>query len=119
VLAVLPLILKVYGLSADASYWTNRLVWSHGIMMVIIWPLAYTLPVTFRAAGDARFPMLVSMLSMLLCRIALSYVFGVWFKMGMYGTWIAMFVDWIVKAGIFAWRYGSGKWIRYSTVGVG
>jgi Na+-driven multidrug efflux pump len=31
--------------------------------MVIIWPLAYTLPVTFRVSGDAKFPMIVDIIS--------------------------------------------------------
>jgi Na+-driven multidrug efflux pump len=116
VLALLPLILNVYGLSAEATMWTRRLVWLHAIIMILIWPLAYTLPVTFRAAGDAKFPMVVSMVSMIVCRIALSYVLGIYFHMGMFGTWVAMFVDWFVKAIIFVWRYVSGKWTTFSAI---
>ena len=113
VLLSLPAILGSYGLSAQATEWVRQLSWGHAIMMVLIWPLAYTLPVTFRAAGDAKFPMAVSMSSMLFCRIALSWVFGVLFGMGMIGTWIAMFVDWIAKAAIFVVRYARGSWMRY------
>lgn len=116
VLALLPVVLNVYGLSAEATIWTRRLVWLHAIVMILIWPLAYTLPVTFRAAGDAKFPMVVSMASMIVCRIALSYVFGLYFHMGMFGTWVAMFVDWFVKAIIFVWRYSSGKWTAFSAI---
>lgn len=116
VVALLPLILNVYGLSAEATMWTCRLVWLHAIIMILIWPLAYTLPVTFRAAGDAKFPMVVSMVSMIVCRIALSYLFGLYFHMGMFGTWVAMFVDWFVKAIIFVWRYVSGKWTTFSAI---
>jgi Na+-driven multidrug efflux pump len=85
-------------------------------MMILIWPIAYTLPVTFRAAGDAKFPMVVSMLSMIFCRVALSYVFGILLGMGMLGTWAAMFVDWILKAAIFAARYMSGRWTRFRAI---
>jgi Na+-driven multidrug efflux pump len=84
--------------------------------MVFIWPLAYTLPVTFRAAGDARFPMVIGSLSMLFCRIALAYLLGIYFHMGMFGTWVAMFIDWIVKAIIFIYRYISGKWVRFRVI---
>jgi putative efflux protein, MATE family len=117
VLALLPAILGLYGLSAQATEWARQLAWAHAIMMLLIWPIAYTLPVTFRAAGDAKFPMAVSMLSMVFCRIALSYVFGLWLGLGMLGTWAAMFVDWIVKAAIFAARYASGRWTRYRATG--
>lgn len=116
VLLFLPMILNIYGLSDEATFWTHRLVWLHAIVMILIWPLAYTLPVTFRAAGDATYPMLVSISAMIGCRIALSYLFGLYFHMGMFGTWVAMFCDWIIKAIIFSWRYLSEKWISYSAI---
>lgn len=116
VLVLLPVILNIYGLSAEATMWTRRLVWLHAIIMILIWPLAYTLPVTFRAAGDAKFPMVVSIVSMIVCRIALSYVFSLYFHMGMFGTWVAMFIDWIVKAIIFVCRYISGKWTKFHAI---
>jgi putative MATE family efflux protein len=116
VLAALPAILGLYGLSAQATQWVRELAWAHAVMMILIWPIGYTLPVTFRAAGDARFPMVVSMLSMILCRIVLSYVFGILLGMGMIGTWAAMFADWIVKAAIFAARYMSGRWTQFRAI---
>jgi len=115
VLALLPTILNIYGLSPEATEWTYKLVWAHAVMLVI-WPLGYTLPVTFRAAGDARFPMLISVASMIFCRIILAFVFSLYFEMGMLGTWAAMFVDWIVKAIIFVWRYLSGRWTKFHVV---
>jgi putative MATE family efflux protein len=116
VLLLLPAILGLYGLSAEATRWTTEIVWGHGLMMILIWPLAYSLPVTFRAAGDAKFPMVISIVSMVLCRIVLAYVFGSYLNMGMIGTWVAMFVDWIVKAMVFVWRYVSGKWTNYQVI---
>lgn len=116
VLALLPLIMEVYGLSEAATAMAVKNVWWHGIFMVFIWPLAYTLPVTFRASGDARFPMLVGILTMIFCRIALAYLLGIYFNMGMFGTWVAMFIDWIVKSVIFAYRYMSGHWTRFQTI---
>lgn len=113
VLALLPAILNVYGLSEEATAMTTQNVWWHGVFMVVIWPLAYTLPVTFRAAGDAKFPMLVGIMSMFFCRIALAYVFSIYFNMGMFDTWVAMFIDWIVKAAVFVYRYFNGRWTAY------
>lgn len=116
VILLLPATLNIYALSPEATQWTTEIVWGHAIMMILIWPLAYTLPVTFRAAGDAKFPMVISIVTMIFCRILLAYVFGVYLNMGMIGTWIAMFVDWIVKAIIFVWRYFSGKWTEYRAI---
>lgn len=116
VLVLLPFIMKVYGLSEAATLMTTRNVWWHGAFMVLIWPLAYTLPVTFRASGDAKFPMMVGILSMFFCRIALAYLLGFYFNMGMFGTWVAMFIDWIVKSVIFVYRYFSGKWTKFHAI---
>jgi Na+-driven multidrug efflux pump len=116
VLALLPAILKVYGLSESATSLTTQIVWWHAAFALLIWPLGYTLPVTFRASGDAKFPMIVAMLSMFFCRIALAYLLGVYFNMGMFGTWVAMFMDWIVKSIIFIRRYISGKWTKFHAI---
>lgn len=116
VLAVLPMILKLYGLSETATVLTTQIVWWHGAFTVLVWPLAYTLPVIFRAAGDAKFPMLIGIAAMFFCRIALAYVLSNNFNMGMFGTWVAMFIDWIVKAVIFIYRYFSGRWTTFHAI---
>ena len=115
VLSLLPFILHIYHLSSEATSYTYKLSWYHAVMM-IIWPLGYSLPVVFRASGDAKFPMAVASISMIVCRIVLAYVFALYFHMGMIGTWIAMFADWIVKALIFTYRYLSGKWIKFKYI---
>lgn len=116
VLTLLPFIMDVYGLSENATILTTQNVWWHGAFMVVIWPLAYTLPVVFRASGDAKFPMIIGALSMFFCRIALAYLLSIYFNMGMFGTWVAMFIDWVVKAVIFVFRYINGKWTTFHMI---
>lgn len=115
VLSALPILMDIYGLSEQATEWVYWIVWAHALFLVV-WPLGYTLPVVFRAAGDAKFPMGVSMVSMVFCRILLAFVFSIYFQMGMLGTWAAMFVDWIVKAVIFTVRYFRGTWTKYRKI---
>lgn len=116
VLACMPLILKVYNLSVEANTMTWTIVIAHAVMMILIWPSGYMLPIVFRGAGDAKFPMVVSIVSMIFCRIALSYVFALKFHMGMLGTWAAMFVDWIVKAVIYEWHYKKDAWTKFKVI---
>lgn len=111
VLFILPKILEIYGLSDQATQWIYQLVWVHAIML-LIWPLAYSLPVVFRAAGDAKFPMIISTSAMIFCRIILSFVFALYFNMGMVGTWVAMFLEWIVKGIIFTYIYLGRNWLK-------
>ncbi len=111
VLLLLEPILSLYALSEEALDLTRQIVWWHGAVMVLIWPLAYTFPVVFRSASDAKFPMAVSVACMFIFRIVFAYIFSLYLGLGMLGTWYAMFVDWAVKAVIFTHRYLSGRWI--------
>lgn len=80
--------------------------------MVVIWPVSFTLPNALRAANDARFTMSVSIASMWICRIGLSYVFGLVFKLGVVGVWLAMICDWFVRSAFFAVRFRGDRWTR-------
>jgi Na+-driven multidrug efflux pump len=34
------------------------------------------------------------------------------FGLGIIGVWTAMYADWIVRVGIYVWRYFSDRWLR-------
>lgn len=116
ILLLMPLIMSFYNLSSRATSYVWQIIILHGIMMTLIWPYGYMLPVIFRSSGDAQFPMIVSIISMVICRILFSYILAVIFNMGMMGTWYAMFLDWIVKAIIYTYHYIKGKWMNYQVV---
>ncbi|BBF44840.1 putative inner membrane protein [Lachnospiraceae bacterium KM106-2] len=112
VLLLMPLILRIYGLSDEATLMTWQIAISHAVLMCIIWPAGYMLPVVFRGAGEAKFPMVVSTTTMIICRIMFSYVFSLGFGMGMFATWVAMYLDWFAKAAIYMLYYKQDKWIQ-------
>ena len=116
IIAALPLIIGIYNLSPETAAMASEMVIWHGIFAIIIWPLSFTLPATFRGAGDSKSVMYISLAVMFACRIGLSYVIADWMGIGVFGTWIAMFVDWYVRAGIYVYRYFSNKWMEYRVV---
>ena len=116
IFALLPFILGIYNLSPQTAAMASEMVIWHGIFAIIIWPLSFTLPATFRGAGDSKSVMYISLIVMFTCRIALSYVIADWMGIGVFGTWIAMFIDWYVRAGIYVYRYFSNKWTEYRVV---
>ena len=116
IFAGLPMILGIYNLSAQTAAMTAEMVIWHGIFAVIIWPISFTLPSTFRGAGDSKSVMYISLAVMFICRIGLSYVIADWMGVGVFGTWIAMFIDWYVRAAIYVYRYFSNKWTQYRVV---
>ena len=70
----------------------------------------------FRAAGDARMCMIISVASMWIFRIVFSYILGRYMGMRVFGVWVAMIVDWIARAVCFLLRLKSGKWKHQAIV---
>ena len=116
ILAVLPFILKAYNLSDKTAQIATNIIYFHGISAILIWPLAFTLPGTFRACGDAKACMYISIFSMWIFRIGFSYVLGKYAGMGVFGVWVAMVIDWLFRTICFLIRYFSGKWRKKAIV---
>ena len=112
ILISLPLLLNLYNISDEARVLSAQLVRLHNIPAIALWCLSFTLPNTLRAAGDARFTMVVSIVSMAVFRIGFSVVLGIWMGMGAIGVWIAMDIDWVCRVICFVARYFSGAWTR-------
>jgi putative MATE family efflux protein len=110
ILLALNPIISIYRLSEE----TFRLAWQiamvHGIAAVVLSPASFALPNAFRAAGDVKFPMWVSILSMLIFRIGSGYVFAYVFRLGALSVWVAMVLDWLVRGACFVWRWKNGGW---------
>jgi putative MATE family efflux protein len=116
ILAFLPTLLTAYHLSAEASNLTFWIIVIHTIGANTFWPLGYTFPTTLRAAGDARFPLMVSLLTMTVCRFVLAWILGVGLGWGVLGAWIAMTADWVARSAFFVPRYLSGAWKKFRVV---
>lgn len=104
-----PLV-SFYRMSPDTTALALELLIIHGLGAMVIWPLSFTLPNSLRAAGDAKFTMTVSIISMWTCRIGLSYLFVYVFHWGVPGVWFAMIGDWAVRTVSFIIRFCGNKW---------
>lgn len=112
----LPWVLKLYNLSDITAQMTTDIMLFHSIGAVIFWPVSFTLPSTFRACGDARSCMIISILSMWIFRIGFSYVLGKFMGMGVFGIWVAMVIDWVFRSICFIIRYFRGTWKKQAFV---
>lgn len=86
------------------------------IVKPIVWTLAFIPAYGFRAAGDVRFSMVVSILSMWIFRVSLVMVLVRVFKMGPIAVWIGMFTDWTVRAIVFSVRVKNRKWLEHQVI---
>lgn len=112
----LPVLLKLYNLSPETSQITRDIMLFHSIGAIIFWPVSFTLPATFRACGDARSCMLISILSMWIFRIGFSYILGKFMGIGVFGIWVAMVIDWVFRSICFIIRYFRGTWKKQAFV---
>lgn len=113
---IMPEIMKAYNLSDLTARTTSKILYFHGTCAILIWPLSFTLPAVFRAAGDVKFAMTTSIVSMWVCRVIMSYVIGKYMGFGVFGIWVAMILDWCVRSICFVARYRSGKWKNKAVV---
>ena len=66
-----------------------------------------------RGAGDTRVPLLFTWTGFLLVRIPLAYLLtGPHVGWGLFGAWLAMFADLLVRGGFFLARFAGGRWQR-------
>ena len=105
-----PLFMRFYALEPDTKQLVIWLVLIHNLFNAIAYPFSGALSNGLRAAGDVKFTMYISLFCTVVCRVALSILFGVWMQGGVIGIAFAMAGDWCIKAVILAIRYKSGKW---------
>lgn len=102
-------ILNIYKISESARDMTRFIIIYYSICSFLIWSESFALPSALRAVNDVKYCLIVSSLSMWFCRLVLSYVLGVSFRLGLFGVWIAMTVDWIVRAFFMIHRFYYSK----------
>lgn len=111
VVALLPLLIHLYHLGKTAASITKWIIIFHALCACVIWPLSFSLPNTLRAANDVKFCLILSVISMWAVRIAPSYILARNFGLGVKGIWIAMVLDWCVRAIFFTIHYKRETWI--------
>ena len=112
ILLALPWILKLYGLGEETTQLSYVLVMIHNGMAMFLWPASFVLPKMLRACNDVKYTMVVSIFSMIVFRIGLSYVIGIHMGLMAVGVWIAMVIDWVFRVICFVGRYLSGTWMK-------
>jgi len=77
-----------------------------------------------RGAGDTRVPVLFNCIGLLAIRVPFAYLFtakqlelgalGTWpgFDLGLFGAWLAMAADLLVRGVFFLLRFAGGRWQR-------
>ena len=65
-----------------------------------------------RGAGDTRFPMYVTSISVWSIRVPMAALLSLMLGMGLNGAWLGMVTDQVVRGTIFFLRFRGGRWKR-------
>lgn len=71
---------------------------------------------SLRAAGDAKYPVLIGAFSMVAISLPLGYFLVFTCNLGLVGVWLAIAADEWIRAVIMYFRWKSRKWENYSLV---
>ncbi len=108
----LPFIIDIYKLSSETAAMTRQVLIFYCINACISWATSFILPNTLRAANDVQYTMIVGVVSMWLVRVGFGIILALVLNLGMFGVWVAMIIDWIVRSFLFIIRYKGNKWQR-------
>jgi putative MATE family efflux protein len=110
-----PLI-GIFNLSAEARDFGILFLQIHCLSMILAWPLSFALPNALRAAGDARYVMIVATISMWIIRVSAAYILTYWVGLGPVGVWFAMGGDFIGRGVSYFIRWRSGRWMGQQVI---
>ena len=111
-----PYALNLYTLQPETFKIAETILGMECLAVGIFHTLAFVLPTCLRAAGDAKYTMYVGVISMFTARVVGAYLLGTVMGLGVVGTRIAMYIDWIVRIIFFYARYRSGKWTKFRAI---
>jgi len=100
----------IFSLSAEAHGLAKSFLRIHCISMALGWSMSFVLPNALRAAGDARYVMIVAVASMWVVRVSAAYFFVFALGMGPRGVLIAMGADFAARGISYFLRWMGGKW---------
>ena len=109
-------VISLFNLSPEAQTMALQVMVWFNFVSLFFWPSSFTLPNILRAAGDARFTMAVSILSMWVFRVGICYVMVLGFHGRLLSIWMGMFLDWVFRSLCFFVRFARGRWMEQSVI---
>jgi len=104
-------IISLYNLTQTASSLASSVSFFVLIMTSLLWTFAFATPNLLRAAGDVKFTLVCSIISLFLFRITGAYIFTKIFGLGLMGIWVAMIIDWVCRASCYLLRINGDVWL--------
>mgnify|MGYP004456256949 FL=1 len=104
------------GMESESAALCMEMVAAITIAKPLVWVGSFVPAYGLRAAGDVKFSMTTSIITMWGCRVALCIFLVKAFGMGPMAVWYGMFADWTLRSIIFISRYLSGAWMKKEVI---
>lgn len=103
-------IVGIFDLGPQTVELLKSYLWIHCVAAPLFWAPAFILPNALRAAGDVRYCMITSSITMWIVRITTAYILAYPLGIGSTAVWYAMGADFVVRGLFFTIRWMSGRW---------
>jgi len=103
-------IIGLFNLSAEAHQMCVVFLRIHCVTSTLFWCPSFVLPNVLKAAGDARYIMVVAASTMWIVRVCSAYLMAFPLGLGPKAVYIAMGADFLFRGIFFTTRYLNGRW---------
>ncbi|MBQ0052329.1 MAG: MATE family efflux transporter [Treponema sp.] len=113
-----------FNLSDEARNLAVGVIRTIMVANVVLWPMSFTMPNILRGAGDAKYTMFVSNISMWACRVLPCILISNWIlahypenpAVALYGIRVGMYIDWAFRTVMFGLRFHGKKWLEKKVI---
>lgn len=116
VYAATPAVTVLAGMESESASLCKQMIIAITIAKPIAWVGSFVPAYGLRAAGDVKFTMVTSIITMWGCRVALCIFLVNTFNMGPMAVWYGMFADWTIRSIVFVSRFLSGAWMKKEVI---
>lgn len=124
VFAAAPVVTGIFNLSPESRKLASSVIRSCMVANVIFWPMSFVMPNILRGAGDAKYTMIISNISMWAFRVLGSFLISKWIlaaypgntHLALYGVWFGMYIDWAFRALLFGLRFHRNRWLEKKVI---
>jgi len=105
-------IISIFNLSSEAHDMCALFLRVHCVTSTLFWCPSFVLPNALKAAGDARYIMIVAVCTMWLVRVCSAFFMAYTLEFGPVAVYLAMGADFLFRGIFFTKRWLSNKWIE-------
>ena len=107
-----PLFLKLYH-ATEQGIPLIRMGLTIGVIgLPLLWCDSYLPAMTMRVAGDGVYTGAVAVIALAVSRCVIGYVLTIPLGLGIHGVWIALLIEWLLRAAALHVRFRGNKWLH-------